>query len=195
MFPAANEARDIVFHHGFAALIFDPLAVAHDAAAARGHRFGVEHFDFDRDRIADFHRSEEPHLVEAGERQAGAVDEPGLHRESFGQAEERNELQNVVLGDRAPAGGVALAGFKLFEGFAVHITPFCLSSAMAPALRSSHEDSTCAECSPSKGGGKRTDAGVAENFTGKPAMRTLPAVGCGTSRSMLRCSTCGALNT
>ena len=109
-----------------------------------------------------------------------------IQEERLGQPDEPDKLQDIMLGNRAPAGDVAVARFELFECFAVHITPFFFRRSMASALMSSHEDSTCSECSPSKGGGNRTDAGVAENFTGNPAMRTVPAVGCATSTSMSR---------
>jgi len=43
---APNQPRHVVFHDRFAALVLHPLAVTHNAAAARGHRLGVENFDF-----------------------------------------------------------------------------------------------------------------------------------------------------
>src|SRR5262245_10705305 len=215
-FCSTDQPCNVVFHDRFTALVFDPLAVSHDAAAACGNRFAFVHFDFDLDRVADLHRAKQAHLVQSREGHAGAVDNAGLHGQSFGHAEcqtarrdalavqafvsnvfqiqeqrfgetdKGDELQNVVLGDRAPTGGEAVTWMELFKGFAVHITFFLFKWSISVVLMFSHEDKTSSVCWPSKGGGKRTDAGVAENFTGMPAMRTAPTVGWSTSTNMSR---------
>jgi len=152
-----NEPCHVVFHHRFAALIFHPLTISNDTAAARRHGFFVEHFDFDLDRIVYLDGSEQAHLIQTREGHSGSVDQSGLHSESFGHAERQtagsdalaveslrankfeiqeqwfgeadqvNKRKNVMFGDRAPRGGVALAGLKFFKGFAaLHSVHFLL---------------------------------------------------------------------
>src|SRR6185312_8908993 len=68
-------------------------------------------------------------------------------------------------------------------------------AAKAPAARSDSISSgftpssarICSLCSPSSGGCIRTCCGVAESFTGKPILGTLPSIGWGMSRRIWRC--------
>jgi hypothetical protein len=55
---SADEARYVIFHHSLAALILDPLTVAHDTSASRRHYFCVENFDVDLNRIVHFDGAE-----------------------------------------------------------------------------------------------------------------------------------------
>ncbi len=58
-----------------------------------------------------------------------------------------------------------------------YTTLFFFNSFISAAPIPSQEIKTSSVCWPRSGGGRRIDAGVAENFTGIPAMRTVPAVG------------------
>ena len=55
---SADEARYVIFHHRLAALILDPLTVAHDTSTSRRHYFCVENFDVDLNRIVHFDGAE-----------------------------------------------------------------------------------------------------------------------------------------
>ena len=96
-FPcAADQTGDVVFHNGFAALVLHPLPVTDDTAAALRHRFGIEHFDLHLDRVADLHGTEKAHTIEAGKSEAGAVNDPGLHGQSFRHAESQTPRRNAL---------------------------------------------------------------------------------------------------
>ena len=84
---AADQARNIVLHNGFASLILHPLTITYNPTAPRGYRFRLEHFDLDLNRIADFDGAKKTHLVQAGERHARPMYDSGLHRQTLGHAE------------------------------------------------------------------------------------------------------------
>ena len=75
-----------------------------------------------------------------------------------------------MLRYRAPSGFEPIAGTEAFECDTFHRTVFLFSSEISSLFIPSHDSNTSSLCWPSNGGGKRTDAGVAENFTGIPAM-------------------------
>src|ERR1051325_1974904 len=80
---SSDQPRDVVFHNGFVALIFYPVPISDDAAAAIGYRFRVEDFDFDLNRVAALHRPEQAHFVDADERHSRSVNNPGLNGQPF----------------------------------------------------------------------------------------------------------------
>src|SRR5262245_46029175 len=142
---SANKARDVIFHHGLAALILDPLPVAHNTSTSRRHRLDVDNFNIDLNRIVHFDWAEEFHALDANERHAGAVNNACLHSQSFGHTEgqtsrrntlakgalipnvlhfennrpgwtdEGNKLHDVMLGYRSPSGLKPIGGMKLFK--------------------------------------------------------------------------------
>src|SRR5712691_597854 len=68
----------------------------------------------------------------------------------------------------------------------------CRSCAIAFASSPSSPARISSVCSPSNGGGRRTEQAVSENLNGIPSIRKAPTVGCSTVSIMARAAVCGS---
>src|SRR5262245_29576538 len=93
---SADKARYVILHDRLAALILDPLPVAHNTSTSRWHRPGVENLDIDLNRIVHFDRTEKLHALDAYESHSGAVDNGGLHGQSFGHTEGQTSRRDAL---------------------------------------------------------------------------------------------------
>src|SRR5262245_43315247 len=93
---SVDKACYVILHDCFAALILDPLPVAHNTSASRRHRLDVDNFNIDLNRIVHFDWAEEFHALDANERHAGAVNNACLHSQSFGHTEGQTSRRNAL---------------------------------------------------------------------------------------------------